>query len=86
MQELKGSCKFYLTLHSYGKYILYSWGHVSDLPETWMDLDEVAKVGADSIQQSTGSTYKYGSTTRVLYKAAGNSLDYVRKFNVFDFL
>lgn len=86
MQELKGSCKFYLTLHSYGRYILYSWGHTSDLPETWMDLDEVAKVGADSIQQSTGSMYKYGSTTRVLYKAAGNSLDYVRMSNVSDVL
>lgn len=33
--KLKGSCKFYLSLHSYGNYILYPWGWTSQLPETW---------------------------------------------------
>lgn len=86
MNDLKGSCKFYLTLHSYGEYILYSWGHTDDLPDTWKDLDEVAKAGVDSIQQSTGTKYKHGSVSRVLYQATGNSLDYVINCNYFDFL
>lgn len=74
--KLKGSCKFYLSLHSYGNYILYPWGWTSQLPETWQDIDEVAQAGAAAIKQATGSRYTVGSSTNVLYAAAGGSDDW----------
>ncbi|XP_058121711.1 carboxypeptidase B1-like [Anopheles ziemanni] len=74
--RLKGRCKFYLTLHSYGEYLLYPWGWTSDLPESWEKIDEVAQAGASAIRQETGTRYTVGSSTNVLYAAAGGSDDW----------
>ncbi|KAH8294326.1 hypothetical protein KR054_010984 [Drosophila jambulina] len=68
--------KMYLTLHSFGPYILYPWGWSEDLPETVDDLHEVAKAGYDAILEATGTEYVIGSSTLVLYVAAGASDDY----------
>ncbi|EDV97048.1 carboxypeptidase B [Drosophila grimshawi] len=73
---LTGRGKFYLTLHSYGNYLLYPWGWTSDLPSSWRALDEVAQAGAAAIKSSTGTKYTVGSSTNVLYAAAGGSDDY----------
>ncbi|XP_055624827.1 carboxypeptidase B-like [Toxorhynchites rutilus septentrionalis] len=83
LQRLQGSCKFYLTLHSYGNYLLYPWGWTSDLPNNWRDIDEVAQAGADAIEKATGTYYTVGSSTNVLYAAAGGSDDWaLAKSNV----
>ncbi|XP_073843658.1 carboxypeptidase B1 [Musca autumnalis] len=76
MLSLTGRAKFYLTLHSYGNYLLYPWGYTSALPDNVKDLDEVAQAGAAAIRSSTGTRYSVGSSTNVLYAAAGGSDDY----------
>ncbi|CAO1317509.1 unnamed protein product [Diamesa tonsa] len=76
VESLKENCKFYLTLHSFGQYLLYPWGYTSELPETWKDLHEVAEAGADAIYKTTGTKYTVGSSTNVLYAAAGGSDDW----------
>ncbi|XP_037034515.1 carboxypeptidase B-like isoform X2 [Bradysia coprophila] len=76
MHSIRGECKFYLTLHSYGQYLLYPWGYTESLPATWKDIDDVAKAGAKAIRRATGSRYTVGSSTNVLYAAAGGSDDY----------
>ncbi|KAH8256041.1 hypothetical protein KR026_005517 [Drosophila bipectinata] len=67
---------FYLTLHSYGNYLLYPYGWTSSLPSTWKNINEVAQAGADAIKSATGTKYTVGSSTNVLYAAAGGSDDY----------
>ncbi|XP_055381984.1 carboxypeptidase B [Condylostylus longicornis] len=74
--SLTGRGKMYLTLHSYGNLLLYPWGYTSALPENWKDLDEVCKAGSNAIKLSTGTNYRVGSSTNVLYAAAGGSDDY----------
>lgn len=71
MRGLSGNCKFFLTLHSYGNYILYPWGYSKDLPDNWKDQEEVAKAGADAIKKATGTDYTVGSTSNTLYLASG---------------
>lgn len=39
-------------------------------------MDDVAKAGASAIRKTTGSRYTVGSSTNVLYAAAGGSDDY----------
>ncbi|XP_064539840.1 carboxypeptidase B1 [Drosophila montana] len=68
--------KMYLTVHSYGNYILYPWGYIDELPDTWEDLDEVGRAGGDAIEKATGTVYEVGCSTTVLYAAAGASDDY----------
>ncbi|XP_075162515.1 carboxypeptidase B1 [Haematobia irritans] len=76
MHSLTGRAKMYLTLHSYGNYLLYPWGWTSALPDTVKDLDEVAQAGASAIRSATGTRYTVGTSTNVLYAAAGGSDDY----------
>lgn len=76
MDKLGDSCKMYLSLHSYGKYLLYPYGHTSKLPENWKEQDDVARAGADAIRQYSGTKYKIGSSRNVLYAASGLSQDY----------
>ncbi|BFF97756.1 carboxypeptidase B [Drosophila madeirensis] len=80
---LKSRGKFYLTLHSYGNYLLYPYGWTSSLPASWRDIDDVAQAGAAAISAATGTKYTVGSSTNVLYAAAGGSDDYA--FAVADF-
>lgn len=71
MQELKENCKFFLTLHSYGNYLLYPWGYSNDLPENWKEMEQVAQAGAQAIKMATGTEYTVGSTSNTLYVASG---------------
>lgn len=48
----------------------------SDLPETWRDIHEVATAGQITIFNATGTEYEVGSSTNVIYPAAGGSDDY----------
>ncbi|KAL7048123.1 hypothetical protein ACKWTF_003225 [Chironomus riparius] len=76
IEKIKDKCKFFLTFHSYGNYLIYPNGYTKDLPENWEDQDEVAKAGADAIEQATGTKYTYGSVSNTLYIASGSSTDY----------
>ncbi|XP_051859540.1 uncharacterized protein LOC117572446 [Drosophila albomicans] len=76
IHELAARGKMYLTIHSYGNYLLHPWGYVDALPDTWPNLDEVGRAGADAIQAATGTVYAVGGSTALLYAAAGASDDY----------
>lgn len=76
LEKIKKECKFYLTLHSYGQYLLYPWGYTSNLPDNWRDIHDVAQSGYEAIKNATGTKYTVGSSTNVLYAAAGGSDDY----------
>lgn len=68
--------KAYLTLHSYGQYILYPWGYSDDLPDDWRDLDKLGNEMNDAIEAVRGTSYTVGSSGGVLYAAAGASDDW----------
>lgn len=64
---------------------VFRFSPLSDLPTDWRAHDEVAQAGAAAISASTGTKYTVGSSTNVLYAAAGGSDDYafgVAKFPV----
>ncbi|XP_062619223.1 carboxypeptidase B-like, partial [Saccostrea cucullata] len=68
----------YLTYHAYGQMWLYPWGFTSALPPDWQDLDAAAKTGTAALGELYGTTYLVGSSTNVLYSAAGGSDDWVK--------
>ncbi|KAJ8684202.1 hypothetical protein QAD02_019994, partial [Eretmocerus hayati] len=72
----KGQIKAYVTLHSYGNYFLHPWGFTSDLPENEPTLRCVAERAVDELTQVRGTAYEIGSSTNVLYAAAGGSDDW----------
>ncbi|XP_058835284.1 carboxypeptidase B1-like [Topomyia yanbarensis] len=68
--------KFYLTLHSYGRYLLYPWGYRKGLPKTWRYMDAVARAGSDAMKLSHNVKYTVGGAGKILYEASGGSDDY----------
>ncbi|XP_062550733.1 carboxypeptidase B1-like [Armigeres subalbatus] len=70
------SVKFYLSLHSYGRMLLYPWGYKKDLPRQWRNMDNVARAGASAMQRVHRVDYRIGGAATVLYEAAGASDDY----------
>ncbi|KAH3714705.1 carboxypeptidase B-like [Dreissena polymorpha] len=68
----------YITIHSYGQYWLYPWGFTTALPADVADLHAAGQAGVDAIQDYGRLRYTLGSSTNVLYAAAGGSDDFAK--------
>lgn len=78
VERNRNATKLYLTFHSYGNYLLYPWGYTSALPSDWEILDSLAVDVERAISAVAGTRYTIGSSTNVLYAAAGGSDDWVK--------
>nr|CAD7425782.1 unnamed protein product [Timema monikensis] len=76
--KYKKRIKMYLTLHCYGNLILYPWGFTKKLPENWKDLHDLAVKASEAHVKAGGEKYTIGSSTNVLYPAAGGSDDWMK--------
>ncbi|KAK6629899.1 hypothetical protein RUM43_003720 [Polyplax serrata] len=70
--------KAYISLHSYGQYILYPWGYDRKVPPDYSDLHRVGRAMAQAMKNSGGQNYKVGSAAATLYPAAGGSDDWAK--------
>nr|XP_046468152.1 uncharacterized protein LOC124212306 [Neodiprion pinetum] len=70
--------KLYLAVHSYGNYFLYPWGYTSELPDNEEELRTLAEAADDALSTLRGTRYTIGTSTNVLYEAAGGSDDWVK--------
>ncbi|XP_059052614.1 carboxypeptidase B-like [Achroia grisella] len=68
----------YVTYHSYGQYILYPWGYENAVPPDHDDLQSVGDKMASVIQSTGGDYYSVGSSSKLLYPAAGGSDDWAK--------
>ncbi|EFA01360.1 carboxypeptidase B [Tribolium castaneum] len=66
----------YITLHSYGQYLLYPWGYIDKLCDNWKELDQLGHDMDKAISAVNGTTYTIGGSTATLYAAAGASDDW----------
>jgi hypothetical protein len=68
--------KAYFAIHSYGQYWLYPWGWTSALTSDDKDLNRLANVATTALRQLYGTAYTVGTSTNVLYAAAGGADDW----------
>ncbi|XP_053610904.1 carboxypeptidase B-like isoform X2 [Plodia interpunctella] len=66
----------YLSFHSYFEMIIFPWGYKKDACPDYIKLLEGAAVMARAIYDTTGMTYKVGSTKDMTYYACGTSTDW----------
>lgn len=68
--------KLYVSLHSYGQYLVYPWGYTGDfLPKQWKKLDDMARSVSNAVERAGGRPFKVLSAGK-WYPAAGGSDDY----------
>lgn len=76
MMENAKRIKLYVSLHSYGQYLVYPWGYTGDfLPKQWQKLDSLARKVSDKVVSAGGSPFRVMSAGK-WYAAAGGSDDY----------
>lgn len=78
VDKYNDSIKLYLSVHSYGQYIIYPWSYTTVLPDDAEELDSVARAAASAIYDVQGTNYTVGNSVELLYYAAGCSDDWVK--------
>jgi len=68
--------KGYFNVHSYGQYWLYPWGYTSALPPDNARLNAAATVAVNELTRYYNTRYTIGTSTNVLYAAAGGADDW----------
>ncbi|XP_068620166.1 carboxypeptidase B-like [Battus philenor] len=68
--------KLYVSLHSYGQYLVYPWGYTADyLPKQWKKLDALARRVSAAVEKAGGKPFRVMSAGQ-WYPAAGGSDDF----------
>ncbi|GJQ71039.1 hypothetical protein Trydic_g949 [Trypoxylus dichotomus] len=67
----------YLTLHSYGNWILFSWGWTAEPVQNAAELQQLGDAMSDAIYAVNGTRYRPGPTVDLLYYASGTSQDWM---------
>ncbi|KAI8420086.1 hypothetical protein MSG28_008672 [Choristoneura fumiferana] len=76
MMENQQRLKLYVSLHSYGQYLVYPWGYTADvLPRDWKKLHNLARMVSDSVVRAGGRPFNVMSAGQ-WYPAAGGSDDF----------
>lgn len=77
LNQLPGRVKSFLAVHSYGQYFLYPWGYALEYTPDDAELNRVGKASVVALNAVSPSTvYTVGTSTAVLYAAAGGADDW----------
>ena len=63
--------QLFLTYHSYGQFILHTWGYRQGTPPNVAELTEMGNIAAQAIQNVNGNRYRVGGAADLLYAASG---------------
>ncbi|XP_023234195.1 carboxypeptidase B-like [Centruroides sculpturatus] len=76
LTEVKERVKLFLTLHSYGQFIMFPWGSREEHCDDYDTLKHVGIRAAEAIRKSSGAQYKSDSINEIVGIATGNSVDW----------
>ncbi|XP_039952665.1 zinc carboxypeptidase A 1-like [Bactrocera tryoni] len=76
IKSLEGKIQLYVSFHSYSQYVLYPYGHTSELPDNAADYKRVFDVTVDAIKERYGTKYTGGNIYDAIYPASGASVDW----------
>ncbi|XP_068805658.1 LOW QUALITY PROTEIN: carboxypeptidase O [Struthio camelus] len=72
----------YLTIHSYGQYILTPYGSTTKPPSNNKELMQVAEKAATALTGKYGTNYQVGATSLILYSNSGSSRDWAHMIGI----
>ncbi|KAK6629015.1 hypothetical protein RUM43_002832 [Polyplax serrata] len=69
----------FVSLHCFGPFIVYPWGYqvVEDIPQGDL-MDKMAREAAEAIRKFSGTNYRVGMSSKLLYDSPGGSDDYFK--------
>jgi murein tripeptide amidase MpaA len=72
----KDKLKAYFAIHAFSQLWMYPYGYTQALPRDAQLLDRLSQLAVTAIRNTYGETFKYGNIARVIYEAAGASVDW----------
>ncbi|NXD08807.1 CBPO Carboxypeptidase, partial [Nothocercus nigrocapillus] len=82
IERKKDDIVCYLTIHSYGQYILTPYGSTTKPPSNNEELMQVAEKAAAALMGKYGTSYQVGSTSSILYNNSGSSRDWAHMIGI----
>ncbi|XP_010005681.1 PREDICTED: carboxypeptidase O [Chaetura pelagica] len=82
IKQRKRDIVCYLTMHSYGQYILTPYGSTTEPPSNSEELIHVAEKAAAALMGKYGTRYEVGSTSLILYSNSGSSRDWAHMIGI----
>ncbi|PKK22176.1 carboxypeptidase O [Columba livia] len=82
IERKKSDILCYLTIHSYGQYILTPYGYTTTPPSNNEELMYVAEKAAAALMGKYGTSYEVGSTSLILYSNSGSSRDWAHMIGI----
>ncbi|XP_063788601.1 carboxypeptidase O-like [Pseudophryne corroboree] len=76
LEPMKSNTLMYLTIHSFGQYILLPYGHTFFPSVNHYEMTKVAEKAADELKKLYNTEYTVGSSSVVLYHTSGSSADW----------
>ncbi|KAH8376539.1 hypothetical protein KR093_000049 [Drosophila rubida] len=74
--SIKDKVQLYISLHAYSQYLLYPYGHTSELPDNVKDYQQVFDASIAAVSQRYNTKYTGGNIYDAIYPAAGASVDW----------
>ncbi|KFV49204.1 Carboxypeptidase O, partial [Tyto alba] len=82
IERKKSDILCYLTIHSYGQYILTPYGSTTKPPSNSEELMHVAEKAAAALMGKYGTSYEVGPTSLILYNNSGSSRDWAHMIGI----
>ncbi|NXD80090.1 CBPO Carboxypeptidase, partial [Halcyon senegalensis] len=82
IKRKKSDILCYLTIHSYGQYILTPYGSTTKPPSNSEELMQVAGEAAAALTVKYGTKYEVGPTSLILYNNSGSSRDWAHMIGI----
>lgn len=76
MDTYKSRIAMYFSLHSYSQLILAPYGYARVKPSNYANMERVANAWIRSVGELRNTSYRFGTSSFVLYPASGCSDDY----------
>lgn len=71
-----GTWDLFITLHTYGQLWMAPYGYTKTRPENYDSLAKVGLAAVQTIAETSGEVYRFGSAADILYQSSGTSRDW----------
>uniref|UniRef100_A0A5F9C9G0 Carboxypeptidase O n=1 Tax=Oryctolagus cuniculus TaxID=9986 RepID=A0A5F9C9G0_RABIT len=82
VESQKENIVCFLTIHSYGQYILLPYGYTKNKSSNHEELIQVGQKAANALKAKHGTNYRVGSSADILYSSSGSSRDWARDIGI----
>lgn len=81
-KTFRKSLTMFVSLHSFGEFVLYPWGYTMDRSDMSTYLRYLAKRITRLLNKNGTAHFRYGQSSRMMYLASGTSDDYMHSLGV----